>query len=168
MKDLILYDINKELCKEWEILFKDIPNVKIKNCSFEKLECEYVVTAGNSFGWMTGGIDLAVRNYYGVGIQDIIQRDIIRMVGSILPVGEHILIKTNDKLKPNLIYVPTMLYPRVIQPIDIYYVFYKLLSYYDSFACCGLGTATGGLTAKQCAETMYKVYTDFRRDIRNE
>ena len=53
MNKLILYDINKNLCDYWNKYFKDIKNVEVLNCSFEELESEYVVTAGNSYGWMT-------------------------------------------------------------------------------------------------------------------
>ena len=167
MKQLVLFDINKELCDEWNKLFKDEKNVKIINTSFKELQYEYVVTAGNSYGWMTGGIDLAVRNYYGIEIQDIIQNIIIGGFSGQLPVGESILINTYDKNKKNLIYAPTMRYPMKIKAIDIYYVFYKLLIKYDNFACCGLGTATGGLSNKECAKIMYKAYIDYINYYKN-
>lgn len=72
MNKLILYDINKDLCDCWNKYFKDIKNVTVLNCPFDDLESEYVVTAGNSYGWMTGEIDLVVRNYYGQYIQDYV------------------------------------------------------------------------------------------------
>ena len=50
MNKLILYDINKDLCDCWNKYFKDIKNVTVLNCSFDDLESEYVVTAGNSYG----------------------------------------------------------------------------------------------------------------------
>lgn len=167
MNKIILFDINKKLCEEWEKQFKDYPDVEIKHCSFEDLESEYVVTAGNSFGWMTGGIDLAVRDYYGIDVQDSVQQVIISQFQGELPVGESIVIDTLDWSKKYLIYAPTMRFPRQIDKVDVFYVFVKLLQRYDNFACCGLGTATGGISEKDCARQMKLAY-DYVHYILNE
>lgn len=156
--ELILFSKDKEMCKAWKKYFKNIKNVKILNCSFEDLEAEYVVTAGNSYGWMTEGIDLAVRNYYGQYIQDFIQREILNLPARILPVGYNIVIQTNDKKKPNLIYAPTMDVPKQIDMLDIFYVFARLLVEFPKFACCGLGTGAGKVSYEECALAMYHAY----------
>lgn len=158
MNKLILFDLNKDLCKAWEKEFQSYYNIRIENCSFEQLKSDYVVTAGNSYGWMTGGIDLAVRNYYGQWIQDYIQSCILNKYGRYLPVGHNILINTDDLLKPHLIYAPTMPVPMYIDKIDVFYVFAKLLQEYESFACCGLGTLTGGISEEDCAKQMRLAY----------
>ncbi len=158
MRKIILFDINKKLYEEWKKEFKDYTEVKIKNCNFNELESEYVVTAGNSFGWMTGGMDLAVRNYYGIKIQDEIQRIIISQFQGELPVGESIVIDTLDLKKRYLIYAPTMRFPEIIKPIDVFYVFANLLLKYNNFACCGLGALTGGISEKECAKQMKLAY----------
>lgn len=158
MNKIILYDINKKLCDAWKYEFKDYPEVTILNLSIEDVNCDYIVTAGNSFGWMTGGIDLAARNYFGVIAQDIIQREIIFKHNGELPVGKSICIETEDTSKPNLIYAPTMRFPEIIKPIDVFYVFANLLLKYNNFACCGLGTLTGGISEKDCAKQMKLAY----------
>lgn len=158
MKDIVLFDVNLKLCEEWKKQFKDYPEVKIKNCSFEELEFDRVVTAGNSFGWMTGGIDLTVRNYYGMQIQDVIQQYIIFSSNGELPVGESLEIQTSDTKKPILIYAPTMRFPSTIDKTDIFFVFAKLLKKYNTFACCGLGTLTGGVSEEECAKQMRLAY----------
>lgn len=158
MKRIVLYDKNESLCNEWKKQFKNYPNVEIRKCNFEELEYERVVTAGNSFGWMTGGIDLAVRNYYGIQLQDEIQKIILSEFQHELPVGESIIIDTFDLKKRYLIYVPTMRYPMKISEIDVFYVFAKLLEKYDDFACCGLGTGTGGISEEECAKQMRMAY----------
>ena len=155
---IILYDINKELCKCWEHYFKDEKDVVIQNKKFENLECEYVVTAGNSYGWMTGGIDLAVRKHLGYSIQDTIQSIILGLPGRYLRVGQSIVIPTYNNYIPYLIYAPTMEVPKVITRTDVFYVFAKLLEKYDSFACCGIGTQTGNVSCEDCAKSMYEAY----------
>lgn len=162
--EIILYDINKDLCKAWEKYFKNISNVKIINCSFEELKSEYVVTAGNSYGWMTGGIDLVVRNYYKQEIQDIIQQEILKSPGRYLPVGYNVVINTGDDLKPNLIYAPTMDVPKQIDALDVFYIFSRLLVEFKSFACCGLGTGMGKVSVDDCASAMYNAYCYIRGD----
>lgn len=160
MEKLILYDIDTNLCNEWKKQFKDYPNVKIVNCDFKKLRANYVVTAGNSYAWMTGGIDLAVREYYGQEIQDTLQSIILALPGRYLPVGQSICIETKDKLKPYLIYAPTMPLPVKIDGLEVFYVFAKLLKIYrfQSIACCGLGTSTGGISIEECAKQMRLAY----------
>ena len=165
MIKLILYDINKDLCEAWKYEFKDYPEVEILNLSIDKVKCDYIVTAGNSFGWMTGGIDLAARNYFGIETQDIIQREIIFRHNGELPVGDMVIVST-DEDKPNLIYLPTMRYPEPINSINVYYVFYRLLfeakqqnfNKITKIACCGLGTGTGGVSPKECAKEMRIAY----------
>lgn len=165
MTKLVLYDINKELCDAWKYEFKDYPEVTILNLPIEDVNCDYIVTAGNSFGWMTGGIDLAARNYFGVMAQDIIQREIIFKHNGELPVGDMEIITTGED-KPNLIYLPTMRFPERIDPVDVFYSFAKLLKAFRNrnfnqvkvLACCGLGTGAGHISSKECAKQMRLAY----------
>ena len=158
---ITLYDVNKDLCNEWEEEFKDIDSIEIVNKPFKDIEATHIVTAGNSFGWMTGGIDLAVRDYYGVEIQDAIQSEIIGRYNGELPIGKIIVVYTDDTFKPNLVYIPTMRIPQRIKSIDVFYCFYNLLGefgLYGDLAVCGLGTGTGEVSAKECAYMMRKAY----------
>lgn len=159
---LILYDTNKRLCVEWEIKFEKYiksKEVLVVNREFKDVVCDNIVTAGNSYGWMTGGIDLAVREYYGQWIQDEIQRRILQLPGRYLPVGDFIEIFTRDKTKENLIYLPTMDVPKFIEPIDVVHVLARLLMYsWKEIACCGLGTGCGGLSESDCAQAMLDAY----------
>ena len=76
-----------------------------------------------------------------------------------LPVGESIILNTGDIKKPYLIYAPTSDWPKNISPLDVFYVFAKLLEEYTSgFACCGLGTGTGNINCDDCAKAMYDAY----------
>ena len=88
MNKIIFYDVNMNMCKAWAKIFKDVSEVEVLNVPFEDIKATYVVTAGNSYAIMTGGIDLAVRDYFGYEIQDVLQevrRDLSRrraVVGS--------------------------------------------------------------------------------------
>ena len=85
-----------------------------------------------------------------------------------LPVGETISILTRDEKKPHLIYLPTMELPKVIDKIDVFYAFAKLLKvHYTGFACCGLGTRTGGVSPNDCTSAMYSAYKFVSNEICN-
>lgn len=165
---IILYDINKDVTDAWKKEFNN-ENVDIQNISIESLKADYVVTAGNSYAWMTGGIDLAVRNYFGQQIQDKIQEVLMENRGY-LPVGSVMCVGTGDIDKPYLLYVPTMETPRFIFQEDIYFVACKIFRFIKynhtkdieskSIAICGLGTGTGFVTPEDCAKAMYKAYKD--------
>lgn len=120
---------------------------------------------------MTGGIDLAVRNYFGQQIQDRLQGFIIER-GGYLPVGELIYMETGFEDKPYLIYVPTMERPNLSFKEDVYFVACKIFRSIcndrmqseefenKTLAICGLCTGTGYVSAEECAEAMYKAYLD--------
>ena len=172
MSNIILYDRNIRMCEAWEEYF-DYLDVLIKNDYFDNIIADYIVTAGNSYGVMSGGIDLAVRNYFGQKIQDKIQHELFFHQKRILPVGELLIVETGNITKPYLVYAPTMEYPQRITSDVIYKVMYKILEEcYDkagTLAICGLGTATGGIEYGEAAHTMYESYNDYiktrKRDI---
>lgn len=165
MSKIILYDNNKSVTDALKIAFKGISDVEVQNISFEDLRSDYVVTAGNSYGWMTGGLDLAVRNYYGQQVQDAIQEKIIFDYNGYLPVGEVVSIYTYDEKKPFLIYTPTMEKPKPIEIEDVLYVSMTLFNLAfrlglrdKTFAICGLGTATGEIKPNEFAWALRKAY----------
>lgn len=90
--------------------FSDVPNI----------DC--MVAAGNSFGVMGGGVDKAIRDYFGFDIQKQVQSSINRAFLGELPVGSSILIETGKTSIPYLIYAPTMRIPKSIKGTDIPYV----------------------------------------------
>ncbi|GAA0728481.1 hypothetical protein GCM10009430_37690 [Aquimarina litoralis] len=68
--EITLIDLQKELCDEWKKSFKEFPEVQIVNGKFELVrEFDCLVSPANSFGLMDGGIDLAIRNYFGMKLQ---------------------------------------------------------------------------------------------------
>lgn len=170
MKKIILFDTEIKMCDAWKTYFDNNPEVDIFNTSFENIEATYTVTAGNSYGIMTGGIDLAVRNYYGYRIQDLIQEKLFFIDKHKLNPGSMLIVKTNDASKPNLVYVSTMETPRKINSLVIYNsVFNILKNCYEkdgNIAICGLGTSTGGVPYDIAAEEYYDAYTKYKRRIK--
>jgi len=116
---------------------------------------------------MDGGIDLAVRNMFGVQLQDSVQWVIAHRFNGLLPVGKCIIVPTHHRKFPNLIYAPTMVTPQSIPAENVYNCFKSILNsvpddYDIDIACCGLGSLTGKLPYKVVAETMLSAYVDFK------
>lgn len=187
---VIIFDINEHIISVCKEKFKDT-DVDCIVKPFSEIEANFVVTAGNSHGWMSGGIDLAVARHLPL-IELNVQEEIKWGWNNFLPVGKIAVLPfrqihpSEDPLTvQHLIYAPTMEEPgTLINPEDAYYIackifrfmldtsefpckFENLPSYLRgidksnmSVAICGLGTATGGLTADEFAEMIYRAYID--------
>lgn len=165
MLEVTLFDVNQDLCKAWEQQFGEYKNVHIVNCELEKLEeHDLLVTAGNSYGIMTGGIDYYVNKLCKFKVQDLVQQAIDNY-WSKLPVGKFVTINIEKLVKSQfkvLIYAPTMELPQQIPPENVFNVFYPIIRTYRdtnlTLACPGLGSLTGGLSPEIVAEQMKKAY----------
>jgi hypothetical protein len=90
---LIIVDPLAELCAELEERFAVIQSVSMKNDRFENIaEYDCMVSAGNSFGLMDGGVDLAIISYFGIDLMDRVQEYIIREFRGEQPVGTSFII----------------------------------------------------------------------------
>lgn len=79
MLNVTLFDVNKKLCEEWEKVFSPYKNVNIQNIELDKLDIhDILVTAGNSYGIMTGGIDYYVNKLCKFKAQSLVQQAIDR------------------------------------------------------------------------------------------
>lgn len=64
---LILVDPIPDLCEQWQLKFEGQSNIEIVNGQFEDLpNYDCMVSAGNSFGLMDGGVDGAITRYFGL------------------------------------------------------------------------------------------------------
>ena len=173
---LILVDRGKELCDvlRWE--FRTHPEVEIVHGRFEDLPSfDCVITAGNSFGLMDAGIDLAVVRYFGRHVMERIQRQILDDYLGEQPVGTCILIPTDHAAHPFVAHSPTMRVPMNIQGTDhVYLALWASLTavhrhnrteerQIKTLACPGLGTGTGGVNALEAAIQLRLAYEHFKR-----
>ena len=173
---LILVDRGKELCDvlRWE--FRTHPEVEIVHGRFEDLPAfDCVITAGNSFGLMDAGIDLAVVRYFGRHVMERVQRQILDDYLGEQPVGTCILIPTDHATHPFVAHAPTMRVPMNIQGTDhIYLALWASLTavhrhnrvearQIKTLACPGLGTGTGGVNSLEAAIQLRLAYEHFQR-----
>lgn len=175
-KKITFVDLNESFIRDVSKEFNSINNVDFKVGNiFDIPFVDLYVTAGNSFGIMTGGIDLAFRNKFGVALQDKIQEEIFfyRKLENGLPVGNAISVNIpgTDKV---CIYAPTMEIPMNISNTNnVYKAFSAILreivnirrsmSYKGittHIACPGLGTLSGKVPTNVAAKQMRDAFRD--------
>jgi O-acetyl-ADP-ribose deacetylase (regulator of RNase III) len=171
---LILVDPLEALCHEWQERFEGIPTVSIVNGYFEEISTyDCMVSPGNSFGLMDGGVDLAIIRYFGLDLMERVQDHIIQEFRGEQPVGTAFIIETQDPTHPFLAHTPTMRVPMAIAQTDNVYraMWAMLLAVWkhnqhhkqpiQCVACPGLGTATGQVPVERAAKQMALAYKHF-------
>lgn len=122
--NIIILDKNK-----YEIAKTSIKNQNFKVIHGNLLEQKGVlVTAGNSFGFMDGGLDLEFIKKYGWSLQSQIQFQIKNRPLKELLIGENLMLKLADG--NTLIYAPTMRVPSILGPenINVYLSFKGIMA----------------------------------------
>ena len=90
---------------------------------FEDLPAfDCIATAGNSFGLMDAGIDLAVLKFFGASIQERIQTTILKEYLGEQPVGTSIVLPTGHSRYKWVAHSPTMRIPMNIDGTDNVYL----------------------------------------------
>jgi O-acetyl-ADP-ribose deacetylase (regulator of RNase III) len=171
---LILVDRGREFCDVLQRQFRSHPEVQIVCGKFEDLpNFDCVVTAGNSFGLMDAGMDLAVVRYFGTHIMEQIQKQILEDYLGEQPVDTCIIVPTNHPTHPFVAHAPTMRAPMNIQGTDhVYLALWAALAAVhrhnrtasrkiDSLACPGLGTGAGGVDSVEAALQMCLAYEHY-------
>jgi len=172
--EITLVDLQKELCDEWEKAFKEFPDIQIVHGKFEEVkDYDCLVSPANSFGLMDGGIDLAIRNFFGMKIQYSVQKKIQKEFYGEQPIGTSIIVWTENEDHPFLAHTPTMRVPTDISNTDnVYTSFFAMLTAVANYnknnkiriakvLCPGLGTATGKMRPKEAARQMSIAYKNF-------
>ena len=172
----ILVDRGSEFCDVLRWQFRKHPEVEIVCGRFEDLPTfDCIVTAGNSFGLMDAGMDLAVVRYFGTQIMELIQKRILEDYLGEQPVGTSIIVATNNTSHPFVAHTPTMRIPMNIQGTDhVYLAMWAALTAVhrhnrsetrpiNSLACPGLGTGSGGMDSLEAALQLCLAYEHFRQ-----
>ncbi|WP_459212026.1 macro domain-containing protein [Aquimarina rhabdastrellae] len=142
-------------------------------------EFDCLVSPANSFGLMDGGIDLAIRNYFGMKIQYAVQRRIQKDFYGEQSIGTSFIVFTENEYHPFLAHTPTMRVPSDISKTDnVYNAFFAMLTAVTNYnknnniriekvLCPGMGTATGKMNATEAARQMSLAYKNFLNPTTN-
>lgn len=168
---IFLIDRSPALVAAWSKSFASIPDVTAIAGDYFQQPADAIVSPANSFGYMDGGLDLAIREELGYGIQVRVQSAIIARHHSELPIGAAEIVETGDPRWKYLIAAPTMRVPENVEnTLNAYMAFRAILvaaenfnkasgtRLIDSLVCSGLGTGIGGMPPVKCAGQMYLAY----------
>lgn len=122
---IYLLDINPEITKALKKEFDPSSNVQVVTDDFKHFmdthrDIECIVSPANSFGYMNGGYDEAIADYFGISLENEVRNHINKYYLGEQSVGTSFMIdipNTNKKL----IHTPTMRLPSPIkEPLIIY------------------------------------------------
>lgn len=156
-----------EMCEAWSKRFAGLRGVRVIQDRFENLEPhDAFVTAGNSFGIMTAGIDAAVVHFFGESLMERVQDHILNHYLGEQPVGSAFVASTQNEKIAYLVHAPTMRVPGSISGTDkVYSATWAALTTVHQFnltadpqietiAFPAFGTGFGGVPYSECARQM--------------
>src|SRR5262245_3335886 len=108
---IVLIDRSVSLVAAWERAFEDCEEVECVHGDFFSRPADAMVSPANSFGIMDGGLDRAIRDCLGFGVERRAQERIVERHHGELPVGQAEVIETGHASWPRLIVAPTMRVP---------------------------------------------------------
>lgn len=177
---IILIDTNPTLVYAWQEVFSEADNLKIVTGDITTLKCDAIVSPANSFGFMDGGVDYAISERLGWGLEKELQKRIKALPQGELLVGRALILETGDPHIPFLISAPTMRIPTTFNidtSINAYLAMKAVLiasladERISSIAVPGLCTGVGGMQPGVCASQMYMAYQEIilgqRMDFKN-
>jgi O-acetyl-ADP-ribose deacetylase (regulator of RNase III) len=165
-----LQDINLAVVAAWTSHFANCPDVTVSHGDIFSEPADAVVSPANSFGFMDGAIDLAYSMRFGWDLQARLQSRLREAHDGELPVGQAVIVPTDDPSFPWLISAPTMRVPMDVSgTVNAFLAFRAVIrSVRDhnraaqppirSIVCPGLGTAVGRMAPASCAKQMYAAY----------
>lgn len=166
----ILRDKNEEIVDAWRREFAGVHDVEISHGDILELAADAIISPANSFGFMDGGIDLAYSIRFGWELQENLQAVLRSEHDGELPVGQALVVETNDPHIPFLVSAPTMRVPMdVSATVNAYLAFRAAIRAIrrhnrveshsiESVLCPGLGTAVGRMHPGTCARQMHYAY----------
>ncbi len=164
MKILLVYR-DEKLGDEFRKRFGAEKGFEIIKGDICNLTCDAIASPGNSKGDMGGGLDLAVRERFGIRIEKRLKKKIEDCFGGHLPIGTAITLPTDDPQIPWFISAPTMIFPGEISRTDnVEKAMQAILEAaraegkIKKLAIPGLGTGVGGLGYEEAVWQMWKGY----------
>lgn len=164
-----------EACGAFSRRFEGLPGVRVIQGAYGGLPAhDCFVTAGNSFGIMTAGIDAAVVGMHGAGLMERIQFRIMNEFLGEQPVGTAMIEGTGNDDYPFVCHAPTMRMPGPINGTDKVYAatFAAFVAIYRhnvsgaerKIATAGfpaMGTGFGSVTFDESARQMATAYRHY-------
>lgn len=170
--DIVLCDMLPILVRAWQRAFAAHPEVAIQRGDLLEVEADAYVSPANSFGIMDGGIDAALSARFP-HVEARVQAAITQ-IGNLLPVGQAVVVETDDRAVPYLVCAPTMELPSNVSHTNhAFRAMLALLSAVKRFnadndgvissvAVPGLCTGVGSMEPEVAALQMARAYAEWK------
>jgi O-acetyl-ADP-ribose deacetylase (regulator of RNase III) len=171
LKVNLVYFNNPSLGQAWKHYFEfESSLVNIVEGNIFDIESDAIVSPGNSFGFMDGGLDLQISRRYGWQIQKELQERI-----NTYPLGE-LLVGQTETIKVSNTFVicaPTMRVPtseNIPNSVNAYLATKAVLHEclmnpeIESVSFSGLCTGTGRMSPDVCAKQMFSAYCEVMKN----
>ena len=171
---VVLVDVNARVVQAWQAAFEDRPEVMLVRGSILDQDVDAWVTPTNARGSMDGGLDAVVKRALGPQIEKRVQQEIGRLYNGRMPVGCATCVPTGGAVPRFLISTPTM--EKSTEDISetlnvalacaaafqaVHMQNARAPGGINSVALPGLGTGTGRVPVRVCANLMWTGYTLF-------
>lgn len=167
---IALWDLDPDMVHCWAQRLGRYAGVTFGVGDLLRARVDAVVSPANSSGFMDGGIDLAYRNFFGLGIQASVQQLIEASYAGSMPVGAAAIVPTGHPRITRLVVAPTMETPRPIVGTDHAYLATRAAiacaREAGTIACIGLpgmGTGIGRMDPDESAAQMERAIVEVLR-----
>ncbi|MFT6981847.1 MAG: O-acetyl-ADP-ribose deacetylase (regulator of RNase III) [Crocinitomicaceae bacterium] len=169
MLSVKLVALSEELLEFWKEDFAEESNIEFILGDITTIHCDAIVSPANSFGFMDGGLDLALSKRFGWGVQEDLRVQIDSLEEKELLVGKSITIETKDEIVPYLISTPTMRVPmsfNIPTSVNAYLAMKALLiaakknEKIHTIAIPGLCTGSGKMPPRIASNQMFWAYNE--------
>ncbi|GAB5527431.1 MAG: hypothetical protein Roseis2KO_53030 [Roseivirga sp.] len=173
LKIILSHFNSPDLGKAWHHYFRFEEDVEIIEGDIFQLDCDAIVSPGNSFGFMDGGLDLAISKKMGWGIQTELRKRISELPMKELLIGQAETVKA-EKSDQYVICAPTMRVPSgesIPESVNAYLATKAILleclqnENIRSVAIPGLCTGTGKMLPPVAANQMFMAYSELIKHL---
>jgi hypothetical protein len=111
LERILLVDNKAPLVRAWNEVFRDVEMVEASVGDYFDQAADAMVSPANSFGFMDGGLDLAIRDQLGLEVERRVRTVIEQKHHGEMPIGCAEIIATDHSRWPFLVVAPTMPVP---------------------------------------------------------
>ena len=125
---IVLVDLQEKLIEAWQSIGHEKEYITTYHGSIFEVECDALVSPANSFGYMDGGLDMAISRFFGWHVQERLQQKIQSKHHGELLVGTAEIVETDHAQIPYVISAPTMRVPMILsETVNVYLAIRGLL-----------------------------------------
>ena len=163
-------DTKADIVDAWREAFDGYDQIAVQRGSIFDVPCDALVSPANSFGYMDGGLDLRISEFFGGHVQERLQELIRTRHHGELLVGMAEIVPTDHPRIPYVISAPTMRVPMILQhTVNVYLATRAVLllvlhgmfpdaqpvhEVVTTVAIPGMGTGVGQVPPDYCAHQM--------------